>query len=692
MKTEVLLRNNYIVLPPDVNATVMDDVEQRKVALGTVLSNLAFYGYVPSKEAFNVLSAISIASLTDFWTQLLPALAEVSGSNRNMDKFVVYKNFPQEVLSKSQAEYWVAQVLMYLGLHNEYFTEDEKPREKIADKIKFKVLSLAPTGIFGEIFKSLVKNPCKWNDIQRLQMKFLVKELDVKKVDVDSFDFKINGILLANEVVGTDVVVKMSNATDVLRLAACMSDGDMSLRTTVKFKKFNRPTRRMFLSLLENSNNLLDDIVLRPEVWKRFLSVLHPNDYNFKNVSVAYDLLYRKDYETFTANVENKLRITDRSVLNLLVARPGDFMRRFHKAYALFGIEAVSSFISIVPKLSTIQILKISGYLKTINNRKGLIYPPSGNWNKAQFVPNKKIKIDGVSLDKLSKAFGDELSLRLAKKFPTGVNLGAGLSDIKLQTNDQELANYGRGTVFKIPKDVNFIRSASFWESKNNDGYNTWYDNSWNFFNEKWESVGASCWTSTNEFDGGAIFSGDPTNSKDLEGKACQMIDLYIDKLIQHDIRYAVWSVLAYSNVTFAKAKDVLATLQWGKDAEKGKLYEPSRAQMVFPIKGDNLTKYIAYIDVVERKVVYMDANLFGSIHDAKRNGGILSERMPKYVEYMESLPSVEDLFVHAPKGDTPILYSDDGINIAYGSPAYVFKPENDKNDFKKISLAGVLE
>jgi hypothetical protein len=260
---------------------------------------------------------------------------------------------------------------------------------------------------------------------------------------------------------------------------------------------------------------------------------------------------------------------------------------------------------------------------------------------------------------------------------------------VKLQTNDQELASYGRGTVFPIPEEMTFLRTASYWEN-NSSWANTWYDNGWNFFDENWDSVGTCCWNRTYDLGEAAVFSGDPTNSKEMKGRACQMIDLYIDKLIEKGVRYAVWNVLAYSHIPFSQATgEVLATLQWGEDPQSGKLYEPSRAQLVFPLQGDNKTKYIAYIDLVERNLVYMDANLKGRVSSAAANTAILSEQMPAFVDYLDSLPSVADLFRHAP-GNVPVVYTDAEREIPEGQ-AYVFKAENEENSYEQLDLTKFL-
>jgi hypothetical protein len=186
-----------------------------------------------------------------------------------------------------------------------------------------------------------------------------------------------------------------------------------------------------------------------------------------------------------------------------------------------------------------------------------------------------------------------------------------------------------------------------------------------------------------------AMFSGDPTTSK-TAGHGCQMIDLYLDNLHAAGVRYAVWNILCWSKIKFSDADDVLAVLQWGETAEAGELFEPSRAQMVFPLKSENFTKYVAYVDVVRRKLVYMDANLPADVQGASRNVAKLEEMMPAFVEYLKAQPSVYDLFDGAKAGSIPIMFSDEDVEIK-SDQAYVFQQRNANNAFAQLDLTTLL-
>ena len=86
-----------------------------------------------------------------------------------------------------------------------------------------------------------------------------------------------------------------------------------------------------------------------------------------------------------------------------------------------------------------------------------------------------------------------------------------------------------------------------------------------------------------------------------------------------------------------------------------------------------------------------MDANLYGHVHSAESNGVLLSERMPAFVEYLNTLPSVFDLFESVRVGETPILNDDTDVTITTES-AYVFTSRNIENSYEKIEINSLIK
>jgi hypothetical protein len=355
----------------------------------------------------------------------------------------------------------------------------------------------------------------------------------------------------------------------------------------------------------------------------------------------------------------------------------------------LFGAKAINSFGRVAPKLKVMQLIKLRGFFATIGDRSFRTIAPQGNWSKMQILSNE-LKNRKVLFGKVVTMIDRVVKNKVATKIAS-VDLDPRVANIAIQGNDADLSPYGRNTKFAIPDGVNFIRTASYWKMK--ERYSIWFDNGINFFDDKWNALSTCCWNSSPGGNlGYAVFSGDPTNSKTAEGDACQMIDIYLDKAAKSGVRYAVWNILCFSRKTFDEAQDVYAALQWGKDAERGGLFEPSRCQLSFPVKGKSYTKYIAIIDVVAREVIYLDANLKANVHSASSNAANLAKVMPAYMEYLATQPTIMDLFKDIPrsKNGIPILYDDEKVSIKTKT-AYVFKPVNESNKFTQIDISQLL-
>ncbi len=654
-------------------------------SLATVAANIAHYGFALSARAYATLGLAGEAELRDWWAGVAPVLAALTGDDKRMADFVVYKNFPAEVLAMSEVEYWTRQILMYWGLPNDLVTEEEAPRAPLADLPAPRVLHPADETSLPRIRAGLHALPARWTDAQWADVAALVDG----PTDLAAVSFVDNRIRLAVLLLETGVEAHVGTATDVLRLAVALSGGDPGLRTAHRLRRFTRPERRRLLGMLEGATHLLDDVARRREPFKRLLFALHPGDYRdaYPRVVQAYDVLYTGAAVTgFAADVERLLAERDPAAADLLATRPGEYARRLHQLILAFG--DAPGLDTVVGRLTTLQLLKLRRHLQTVDARHWRMFPPRGNWSKAQIVEAGDRQLPAAARDAVLAVLAGELTRRLAGVGP--VALDPATARVKLPTNDAELAPYGRGTVFPLPDRIRFVRSASYWAT-GPTGANIWYDNSWNFFDAGWTPIGECCWDRT-RFGAAAVFSGDPTNSKDLAGRACQLIDLYLDELAGAGVRYAVWSLLCFSRRTFADAEDVHAALQWGEEPQQGTLFEPGRTQLSFPVRGKNLTKFVAYLDLSRRELVYLDANLRSRVQSASHNGALLTETLPAYLEYLESLPSVHDLFASAPADPAglPVRYDDAADRIA-GGPAYVFRPSNQDSNFEAVDLGPML-
>ncbi len=691
---DILLAHGQIALPPSAPNAHPPEPED----LATIFGNLTYYGYTLSERAARHLATCAQDALIVWWEALEPALKARTGEDRPMAEMVVYKNFPAEVLAMGEVDYWARQCLMYLGLPSDLFAQKPKPRPDLDEAFEVTVLHEGGAEDLRAVYTSLLGLPARWMARQWGEVRALSAALP-GPTNLSEVAFKENMAMLAAYVVDEELAVRVHTATDVLRVAVAMSEGDASLRTSSPLRSFKRRERRVLLGMMEvlKADALREDVARRPEQFKRLFHQLHPGDYaeHYPQVVAVYDELYNgMEIATFASRLEAAFEREDAKVaLALLGQRPGEFMRRVHMAIDRFGLRAAEAFAEVVPKLQTIQLLKIERYLETTNDRTWRMFAPQGDWSRVQVVAQDASRqLDGDALGTVLGAIHRELRARLSEVTPA-IDLDPRTRRVVLQTNDSDLTSYGRGTRFPLPDEVTFVRTGSYWESGPTSG-NIWYDNGWNFFDAAWTSMGACAWNQPKFRGDAAIFSGDPTNSTEYKGRACQLIDLNLDALAEHGVRYAVWNLLCYSYRSFNSAEDVFATLQWGHDPQAGALLEPRRAQLAFPVQGDNLTKYIAYLDVQARELVYMDANFAGHVRSATNNGGLLEGWMPAYLEYLDALPTVHDLFEHAPElreGGMPVRYTDEERHLTGGEAAWVFRPVREDNDFVSIDLNAIL-
>jgi hypothetical protein len=696
VKDTILIRNFLIEIPQGKSKTF----SKREVA--TIFSNLSYYGYVLSKEAVKCLTTMTETGLQHWWAKIETVLKEITGDSKKMDKYVVYKNFPQEVLNMTEAEYWFNQICMYIGMPNEWFATEPKERDPLFKKDALKVLHLAGEYALDDVLRSLLASTVKWNRHQLHDVKYLVDVLR-PTLTATSIPFKENLVTLIEYLMAKDVDIKLKSATDVMRLATVMSGGDLNATTHTKFKRFKKKERRFFLNMLEKTSSLEEDMARDVERWKVFIFLLHPGDWSrrYPKVVDAMNNLYKDEVLSFNARFDKYLRAdtgkrtrpsrSAMSGLELMATRPGEFMRRIKVLALAYPNNIGSVFMDVSEKMSILQLLKLKKYLEITNTRLFRMFPPKGNWSKVKIVNNDGVKIKDEVILILLSIIAERIMVKMVDKLGSTVKLDERTKMIKLSGSDS--TEYGRGTTFPIPEHVTFVRSASYWGHKGG-GYNNWFDNGWNFFDDNWNDVGAVAWNEPQFTKKAALFSGDPTNSKTADGRACQMIDLYLDKLEAQGVRYGVWNILCYSKIKFKDAEEVFAALQWGDDATKGKLFEPSRAQVAFALKDNVFSKYIVYIDIKERKLVYIDTNFKANVMSAIYNGKTLSEKMPAFVEYLEGIPSVYDMFEslnNRSKSSIPVLYDDANVEVTDGSKAYIFRPLNEKNKFEKLDLNGLL-
>lgn len=740
--SKILLQRNYLNIPEIFSENNLNQQE-----LLTVINNFAYYGYLLSKDTLEKITKSDKKIITMFLDETFQYLSEITYDNRDMSSHVVYKNFPKEVINMNSDIYFIKQILIYLGVDSNLLSENKEERLTIEDEIKkLKVLSLPKESTIQNIFTDLVSMNSKWSEEQLETTLFLHNHFKLD-FDLKNFNFKLNGLTIGLIFFKDNKSINIPDATDILRLAAMLCEEDPKSKN-LKFKNFSRPDRKKFLQLLEESKNLENDVSLNQKNWKRFFMLLHPNDYKkFERVKNVYHSLYNKELKSFNSKIQTMLKNHDENIFSLLKTRSGVFSNMLFNLYSIYGFKAFVNFCDSenIKHVENKKLLKLKVLTKHINDNKKTIY--SAPMKKIIFVDfenifnHKKDAVDFSFTDKLSalkekfqspptdiietkesknfliknkffvleehkeyliNAINSELKKRLLDTDFIGksVFVDEKTKLIKLKDNDSSLNNFGAGTVFEIPDNINFIRTASFWTKHSASHY--WIDNSFNFINEAFKPVGSCCWNSDffrNTYScsshhalikSAAVFSGDPVINHE-KPSACQMIDINIELLLKSGVRYAVWSALSYNKVPFSSFDDAVLNLQFCEEPQSGELYEPSRSQISFYLANQKVKdKVNCVIDLLERKIIFTDTSLNNlTLTTATFNG----DRIAKFLEYglhnIINKPSLYDLLevLHDDESESKILYSDKNIKLNTDFKHYVFFKENQENDVDLFNL-----
>lgn len=715
----IAIRNDEILLPKQESFQFAvgnwTRVLLSRLDVVTIMSNIVHYGYALDTVAVRGILSLSPESLRAWWAETETSLKSETFSDRGMADFVVYKNFPKEVIEKSAAEYWIPQILMYLGVEPEVFSQTPEVRKEKRETPELHVLKgvqISEQSYAESTFQNLVQKTKSWTDPETETAQALLRMLPGQAVNISSFGFRGNGVLLAKSILETGISAEISarDATDVLRLAQALAPvakkvyrpsadfgqkASRPKRARTEIGNLSRAHRRLLCDLLEASHDLEGDVARRPAAFKVLMQRLRPGEFCARRVQSVYDDIYNKRIKGAQADVENAVRAEDpETALSAVSKLPaGARLRRFRKLYALQPDAAVKICIDALPEVDTGTVLSLVANLKALNALDVRIATPKGEWSKMQILENQPGQISADHLEEISMASRDLISKRMKAVFPNGIRRlpdFSRLQDIKLPENGQAFASYGRGTTFPLPEGPGFLRSASYWENKGHG--NSWFDNGMTFLTEDFSAANAVCWNNVSETQSGvpfAVFSGDPTNAKELKGRACQMLDVYPEN--RRAWRYALWNVLCFSGIKFSEATgEVLATLQVGADPQSGQLYEPSRAMFAFKLERPANTSYVAVVDMAENQIVYLDVDLGGSVHSAVSNLDWVRERLPAVLKVMSFRPSWHDLLSCVPEGPegVPVGYADAGV---CADQALCFSQEDPEAEYSQMSLQALL-
>lgn len=618
MKHTIAFRRNFIVLPKSES----DNPPQTLVA--SVIAELMKFGHMPTEGAMKMMVETSTDTLIEFYQEVEAYLRSISGGNRKYRPF--WKNFPEDVLDKDEAELLTAMVY-------NYHTGDE-PVENVLKTLPRAVSPKSHTTYrdgtmeqFKNIFKDIISVNQSLTPQDLEEVKWFVNNIEGLPYP-DTIPFKENLCTLAAE--GVDVPVK--SVTDVLRIAVAMSGGQIHLpkippkivqrrwqmvdnsekRDAFKFKKFNREERRRILRFLEKTNCDVREGVLKRERWLRLGEILHAGEFRkkFPKAYRFFDKLRNDNVVSWYGVVDSKFEESFKEGVKTLAERPGEFMRR---------VDALVRNSSSKERKIVLDTLENVG--QKVSNK--VLFEALTHFNERKDKKERQIMVKGArsrtTLPTLAplpetviKDVTSSIKSTLEEKFHAQKPIGTmwidpKLKNIPLPTNMRSLNPSSkpviRGT--EIPfadADAKVVRA--FLHFKNTGGGTN--DLSAVIFGDSERFV--IDWSRQKPYkDNRVIHSGD---SYGRRGYCAEYIDMDVDKLLSKGYKYVLIQINNYVQTPQLVEGNICGFMPLSKtDSEKGKLWKPDTVEHSMVVRVESRLN-VAVINLENRSYIPVDEDV----------------------------------------------------------------------------------
>ena len=352
-------------------------------AVATFNKNLESLGFTLSRALFERLRTHSVEEVARLYKEIVPVLERMVGAHRQFRP--MYPDFPAQVMAASDLELYVNAMAHYWGSFVADVTDQpgyvilpsypKTEREPLQDQARLKVIDLGSEADFERIFTGLVGSNGSLSDDDKAVVAWFVEEYgdDLLRLLPPEIPQKENLALLAGLLLKrsepTYLLPHLKTATDVLRVAAVMSGGDVSLAAPTKFRKFSRRERRFLLRALEDCGEITEDMLRWRGYWVRLGEILHPFEYKdrYTKVYEAFDTIRNdKPFASFNSKVEAGLKGREFGpVIELLRQRPGVFARRLDHLLRLGGgPDCVDSFLEVADRVATPVLVQVFHHFK----------------------------------------------------------------------------------------------------------------------------------------------------------------------------------------------------------------------------------------------------------------------------------------------------------------------------------------
>ncbi|ANB12815.1 hypothetical protein AWJ20_1087 [Sugiyamaella lignohabitans] len=487
----------------------------------------------------------------------------------------------------------------------------------------------------------------------------------------------------------------VTTSTDVLRIMASLSDGDIELIKKIKFKSFPRKTRRILVSALEKVIST-SDIKRYPDLWKRAFHSLHIGEYGGRAASIASKFRNTNNVHTPETAIAEALKGgVIHTAVEGLVRQPSVFGRTLDKLLRDCQNESdfdyvLGAFSRVVSSVETKVLIQLLGHFQgrlddSVTTR--LVFT-KGSKPKILEAP-KLPAINHIYATKLLQLITSALESSFKERALLACyevyisrdvhNVVVPLQLASANNNKRTVARGSRITLEDDDKPI--LRLFIHWI-----GYDIDLSAVLLSGDLKREKVINFSNLRAGDF---AVHSGDITRAPGPEG-ASEFIDIDMEKAMNAGFRYVVLDVRVYTSLgglVFSSLEQCFAGFMLRESLEAGEIFEPTTVRAKFDLTSDTRAVNPCLFDMETKEVVWMDVTtLHVSDHgnSVSHNVQAVSKVVQSCLEMYKTKVTIPQLIkLHADASNAVITTNRLHANFTVG-----FGPEFDLdvNDFADIN------
>ncbi|NMX55117.1 TerD family protein [Pseudomonas sp. WS 5146] len=595
-----------------------------RAQVASAVREVAAFRCVLSEPLIEQIGTLSATELQQWLREIIGVLRRATGAHVHHRPF--YPDFPEQVMTASEAQLYLNAVIHYLTLWRLPPTEHARPAILDGNLIS-RVIEPGDVSEFESLLEPLVSSRTSLSEEETADVLWFIRKYksDTFRLLPEAIPFREIraqvGSALILHVTGdarVDAFLErnVETATDVLRLAVALNRGDVSLTTALtRFKAMKRSIRRLLLRLLNRIPNAAEDVMRHAERWKRLAEVLHPGDYadKYPRALAAITAARRNDApESFGSRVETLLAQRHIATLtSLLQSRPGEFARRLDATLrrAAETESVLDAFEAVATQVSSPVLLQLLAQIRAPRPLPLRAFTPKGSFAKVYGIKDRREPLAPDVLERAARICEDALVKRFASLPPLGrCFIDPVLREYRVplaqRASSKSLRTLVRGSRLPMP-DTRFIRLFLWW--KNCRG-RTDIDLSAAFFDANFVFIETVAYYNLKGF--GGYHSGDIVDAPD---GASEFIDLDLDVLVEKGIRYVVTSINSYTEQPYCDLPECFAGWMARADTASGEVFEPRSVFDRIDIASNTGICLPFVMDLQERRMIWADLGLTSS-------------------------------------------------------------------------------